>query len=125
MEVQRSDSPVTIVTTGVAYPSVPPVSSPANGLIVAGNLLGASSTSLASPAARISGLQVVDQWLLGKSEDGQAPEAVPDRAADQAGLSVPEISVGPLASRGSAPLGPLLGTIQGDSAGLVVRGNSG
>jgi hypothetical protein len=33
---------------------------------------------------------------------------------DQVDWAAPEVSVGPLASRGSAPLGPLLGTIQGD-----------
>ena len=121
MEVQRSDPPVTIVTIGAVYPFGSPVSSPANGLIVAGNLLGASSTAVASPAARASGQQPVDEWLVGKSEEAQAPEAVPDRAADQNGLSAPEISVGPLASRGSAPLGPLLGTIQGDRTHSIDR----
>ena len=63
----------------------------------------------------------VDEWLVGKSEEAQAPEAVPDRTADQNGLSAPEISVGPLASRGSAPLGPLLGTIQGDRTHSIDR----
>jgi hypothetical protein len=121
MEVQRSDPPVTIVTTGVAYSFGLPVSSPANGLIIAGTLLGASSTSLALPIARASGPQPVDERLIGRSEDVQAPEAVPDRAADQVGLSVPEISVGPLASRGSAPLGPLLGTNQEDRTYSIDR----
>jgi hypothetical protein len=121
MEVQRSDPPLTIVTPNVAYPFGSPVSPPANGLIVAGNLLGASSTSLASPGAKASGQQPVDLWLAGRSEEAQAPEVVPDRAADQVGLSAPEISVGPLASRGSAPLGPLLGTIQGDRTHSIDR----
>ena len=48
-------------------------------------------------------------------------EAVTVRTADQNGLSAPEISVGPLASRGSAPLGPLLGTIQGDRTHSIDR----
>jgi len=121
MEVQRSDPPVVIASIGGANPFGSPVSSPGNGLIVAGNLLGASSTSLASPAARASGLQPVDEWLVGKSEEGQAREAVPNRAPDQDGLTAPEISVGPLASRGSAPLGPLLGTIQGDRTHSIDR----
>jgi hypothetical protein len=121
MEVQRSDSPVTVVTIGAANPFASPVSSVANGLIVAGNLLGPSSTSLASSAARTSGLQPVDLRLAGKSEEAQSPEAIPNRAADQDGLSAPEISVGPLASRGSAPLGPLLGTIQGDRTQSIDR----
>lgn len=121
MEVQRSDSPVTVVTIGAAYPFASPVSSVANGLIVAGNLLGPGSTTLASTAARASGLQPVDLRLAGKSEEAQSPEAIPDRAADQDGLSAPEISVGPLASRGSAPLGPLLGTIQGDRTYSIDR----
>jgi hypothetical protein len=114
MDVQRSDPPATIVTIGAAYPSSSPVSSPSSGLIVAGNLLGVSSTSLASPAAKASAPPPVDEWLVGKSEQSPAPEAVPDRAPDRDALGAPEISVGPLASRGSAPLGPLLGTIQGD-----------
>jgi len=99
------------VIIGAAHSLGSPVSSPAKGLIVAGNLLITSPTSLASPAARDSGQQPVDERLIGKSEEAQAPEAVTVRTADQNGLSAPEVSVGPLASRGSAPLGPLLGTI--------------
>jgi len=121
MEVQRSDPPVTMVTIGAAYPFGSPASSPSNGLIVPGNLLGSGSTALASSAARASAQQPADGWLVGKPEEAQAPEAVPDRAADQNGLSAPEISVGPLASRGSAPLGPLLGTIQGDRTQSIDR----
>jgi len=122
MDVQRTElAQGTLPSSSTLLQTVAPVGSGGSLSIACGNLtVTVSPPSLAFPG------NALDQQTAGLELTGTASSTVEAatagaRLATQVEMAAPGVSVGPLVSRGSAPLGPLLGTTQGEPTPSVDR----
>jgi hypothetical protein len=90
-----------------------------NSLLI--TLGGLGGTSLLFPSSFASSSSKEQTTEPQTSTGSQYAAQTANRKADQLEMDGPEISLGPLVSRGSAPLGPPLGTIQGSSTFSIDR----
>lgn len=122
MDVQRTElAQGTLPFSSTLLQTVAPVGSGGSLSIAFGNLaVTVSPPSLAFPGNALD-QQTAGLELTGTASSTVATTTAGARLATQVEVPAPGVSVGPLVSRGSAPLGPLLGTTQGEPTPSIDR----
>ncbi len=117
MEVQRTE----LLTTVISSSSFSPTGSV---LSTVGPLLigyGTSALALAPTSLVLSSRSVDSNPPVSDQAATAVKQSSTPQTAEESGTGAPGVSVGPLVSRGSAPIGPMLATTPGDSTQSIDR----
>ena len=121
MDIQRTDLATSALPLYAVFPTVASVGLAGFFLIAYGNV----AVPVSPPSLGSSG-DAPDTEAASSESTGMEPPAVAiapagARLTTQVEVAAPGVSVGPLATRGSAPLRPLLGTTPGDPTPSIDR----
>jgi hypothetical protein len=121
MDVQRTDLATGALPLNAVFQTVAPVGLAGPLLIAYGNV----AVTVSPPSLGSSGVapdtEAASSELTGMEPSAVAIAAAGARLTTQVEVATPGASVGPLVSRGSAPLRPLVGTIPGEPTPSIDR----